>query len=390
MASQNESMIVSVVQEPIDQEPDVEELGRRLCGRTLFASWPHMIEARVVAVSSNEIKIGYEVESYLEGSAVVYKMDQPLKTTQLNLNDAEKWRQNEKEIRMRYISRWGVDIGKTQILVYTTPIIGRKYVYTQSGRVTLEKQWSQIPVPFALQATVQDLLVNESLGRQNQYSTLAEVFPPGSNCFMLGQPGYGQFGKVLPSNAAQKGKVRVELESIHEQDDEETKRKILNGGSSRYMPGYSVAQRLGINSHLLARVTGTVFLQVTPSAEEQERLDNRSGDRPARRQKKLNVGLGLKYNRTNEEVIGYSKRFDNNWTYSMKTLEVLRGYMAEFPEIFDYLATHAGADDFTDREVFGQDNIHRGKELEEYMAHLPTTGAQRQVRIFFLYHMSHY
>ena len=58
MASQNESMIVSVVQEPIDQEPDVEELGRRLCGRTLFVSWPHMIEARVVAVSSNEIKIG--------------------------------------------------------------------------------------------------------------------------------------------------------------------------------------------------------------------------------------------------------------------------------------------------------------------------------------------
>ena len=116
-----------------------------------------MIEARVVAVSSSEIKIGYDGESYFEGSAVVYEMDQPLKTTQLNLSDAEKWRQDEKEIRMRYTSKWGVDIGQTQILVYATPIIDRKYVYTKAGRVTLEKQWSQIPVPFALQVTVQDL-----------------------------------------------------------------------------------------------------------------------------------------------------------------------------------------------------------------------------------------
>ena len=167
MASKDE-LIVSVVQDLVDQEPDVEELGRRLCGRSLFVSWPYMIEARVVAVSSSEIKIGYDGESYFEGSAVVYEMDQPLKTTQLNLSDAEKWRQDEKEIRMRYTCKWGVDIGQTQILVYATPIIDRKYVYTKAGRVTLEKQWSQIPVPFALQVTVQDLQVSESLGHQNQ------------------------------------------------------------------------------------------------------------------------------------------------------------------------------------------------------------------------------
>ena len=39
MASKDE-LIVSVEQDPVDQEPDVEELSRRLCGRSLFVSWP--------------------------------------------------------------------------------------------------------------------------------------------------------------------------------------------------------------------------------------------------------------------------------------------------------------------------------------------------------------
>ena len=188
---------------------------------------------------------------------------------------------------------------------------------------------------------------------------------------MLGQPGYGQLVEVLPSNADEKDKVRIELKAIYEQEDEETKRKILS--ITHHMSASDVAQRLGINSHLLARVTGTVCLGLTPTTEEQENLENCSGDEQLRQ----NVGLRIK------GVIGFSKKIDNNWTYSMKTLEVLRGYMAEFPELFDYLSTHAKINDFTDRQVFGQDNIHRGKELEEYIAHLPTTGAeQRQVRIF--------
>jgi hypothetical protein len=34
----------------------------------------------------------------------------------------------------------GVDIGKTNILVHAAPTTGRKYIYGQTGRITLEKQ----------------------------------------------------------------------------------------------------------------------------------------------------------------------------------------------------------------------------------------------------------
>jgi hypothetical protein len=39
-----------------------------------------------------------------------------------------------------YASRMGVDIGKTDILVHAAAISGRKYNYCQTGKITLEKQ----------------------------------------------------------------------------------------------------------------------------------------------------------------------------------------------------------------------------------------------------------
>ena len=54
----------------------------------------------------------------------------------------------------RYHDRWGVEVGRTEIIVYACPMTGRKYICGSHGNITLEKQWSPHPVPYALQATV--------------------------------------------------------------------------------------------------------------------------------------------------------------------------------------------------------------------------------------------
>ena len=59
---------------------------------------------------------------------------------------------------------------------------------------------------------------------------------------------------------------------------------------SRYEPGFRAAQRLGISSHLLARITGCIFI-VRGSREQQP--DSAS---------KSNIGLNLKFNKRQEEV----------------------------------------------------------------------------------------
>lgn len=84
-----------------------------------------------------------------------------------------------------------------------------QYVCSQHGKITLEKQWSKTPQPFALQATRKDILVHDP--SFTQYRTLPELFPVGSICFMLGNPNYGAQGKVVEISAAQKGRISLEF-----------------------------------------------------------------------------------------------------------------------------------------------------------------------------------
>lgn len=275
----------------------------------------------------------------------------------------------------RYATRWGVEIGHTNVLVYATPIIGRKYIFTQSGRITLEKQWSPASTPYALQATVKELQVKEIVG--HQYATLNDVFPVDSIVFMLGQPGYGLLGRVKPGASPRpgkekdvKGKVRVEFENVQEAISEELKKRWLSS-SSRYMPAYVIAQHLGISPHLVSRITGTVFLFVTS--------DDQKGADKGRRPKKINVGLSLKFNKINHEVPGWSKKNEDVWLYSRKTLEVLDRYMEEFPELFDFLASNTGNEDYKDVQVFGPKAKERTLELQNYLETLACTNAERQV-----------
>ncbi len=65
-------------------------------------------------------------------------------------------------IKQHYSTRYGVETGEVNILVHALPMSGRKYVMgAGKGRITLEKQWHNISQPFALQAIVKDILVED-------------------------------------------------------------------------------------------------------------------------------------------------------------------------------------------------------------------------------------
>ena len=93
-----------------------------------------------------------------------------------------------------------------------------------------------------------------------------------------------------------------------------------------YLPGFRASQQLGISSHLLSRITGSIFIQKGPKEADSEYAN------------RINIGLNLKFNKKNEEVCGYTKRTDQNgWVYSTKTIEIINQYFVLFPQLFDYL-----------------------------------------------------
>lgn len=97
---------------------------------------------------------------------------------------------------------------------------------------------------------------------------------------------------------------------------------------------------------------------------------------------KINIGLNLKNNKKNEEVCGYTcKGRDNNWLYSTKALDILRSYMSEWPEVFDYMSSSdkVSGDFFHYADIFSvDDGEDKLKALADWIKELPCSNAARQ------------
>lgn len=129
---------------------------------------------------------------------------------------------------------------------------------------------------------------------------------------------------------------------------------------TQYMQGGIAAQRLGITSHLLSRITGTIYVKQSSDELEEGTM--------------LNVGLNLKFNKKNEEVSriemiellfecapnehallqvpGYTRKENNQWLYSPKAVELIRSYMIKCPELFERLHQNVGNDIFKEEDLF--------------------------------------
>lgn len=52
---------------------------------------------------------------------------------------------------------------------------------------------------------------------------------------------------------------------------------------------------------------------------------------------KTNIGLNLKFEAKSQKVLGYSRKGDAGWEFSMKAIELIKEYNARFPEVSEAL-----------------------------------------------------
>lgn len=97
MNTLNESQILTLINDVV---PDIDDVARRYCGQSIYVSWPHLQEARVVSVATTEVKYTIDVETNEEGG-VSYKTDGQIQKIPMTPRDADEWRLKEKEIRTR-------------------------------------------------------------------------------------------------------------------------------------------------------------------------------------------------------------------------------------------------------------------------------------------------
>ncbi|XP_051553085.1 5'-3' exoribonuclease 1 [Myxocyprinus asiaticus] len=353
-SSRGENMILEVLDsQELEQVDDVAAL---VLGKCVFVNWPHLMEARVVAVSDGEIKYSLEEPS---GSQTLYlgNTPPPAKVTNLTDKEQKEWVKEVQGLTEHFGKRKGIVISETDVVVYAQLLTGRKYVIGHSGKVHLEKQFSKQVLPFPYQTIVKDIKTFDS--SLTRFKTLEELFSPGTVVFMVGNPYYGTMGDVQDSSdVISEGRVRVVF-SVPCEPQLDALIQNQHKYSVKYSPGYVLASRLGIISYLVSRFSGSIFI-------------GRGSKKNPHGEQKANVGLNLKFNKKNEEVPGYTKRTEKEWLYSAAVEELLAEYLERFSEVFDFVARNSHDDVFFEDDIWPGEDENGSEKVQEIQTWLKT------------------
>ncbi|XP_071053139.1 5'-3' exoribonuclease 1 isoform X2 [Onthophagus taurus] len=311
-SSRNESMILTL---KVNYDvPPLEEVAKDLLGKTVYVAWPHLVEALVVSVSNKNFRYHHTKEP---GNFNIVENKG---------NVAKDWQLESSTISDRYKSRFGIEVGPVSILVHVKVMIGRKYMFTQAGRVTLEKQWAPITSPYPLQSIVKEILVNDDV--HSAFRDIESLFPVGSLCFMLSHPCYGSCGTVKDSkDCIKNGRLKICMKSYDEPNLDDI--QILETQMrTKYMNSHDASTRIAISKILFSRITGSILISTVPRFQTTDESS------------KVNVGLNLKFSKRNEEIPGYTRKDGNFWYYSEKAVELVKQFKELFPEVFSYVNLH--------------------------------------------------
>ncbi|XP_028987929.1 5'-3' exoribonuclease 1 isoform X2 [Betta splendens] len=362
-SSRGENMILEILDSQ-EGETICDDVASQVLGKSVFVSWPHLEEARIIAVSDGETKF------YLEEPAGVQRVydrpstPPPTKVACLSDKEQREWVKDVQGITEHFIKRKGIIINETEVVLYGQLLTGRKYVPKASGVVELEKQWSKQVLPFAYQTVVKDIKAYYSY---LNFKSLDELFPQATTVFMVGNPYYGAMGEVQDSSDVIKdGRVRVVFNVPHEPQLEPL---IQNQHKYcvKYSPGYVLASRLGITSYLVSRFSGSIFI-------------GRGSKRNPCGEQKANVGLNLKFNKKNEEVPGYTKRTEKEWLYSGAVEELLAEYLDRFSEVFDSVSRNSHDDVFYEDDIWpgeDQNGAEKVAEITSWLKGHPVSSISR-------------
>ncbi|KAM9604547.1 5'-3' exoribonuclease 1 isoform 2-T2 [Trichechus inunguis] len=353
-SSRGENMMLEILLNADSDELSIENVASSALGKSVFVNWPHLEEARVVAVSDGETKF------YLEeppGTQKLYlgKTTPPSKVVYLGDKEQSNWTKEVQGISEHYLRRKGIIINETSAVIYAQLLTGRKYQINQNGEVRLEKQWSKQVLPFVYQTVVKDIRAFGS--RFSNIKTLDDLFPPRSMVFMLGTPYYGCTGEVQDScDVITEGRIRVVF-SIPCEPNLDALIQNQHKYSIKYNPGYMLASRLGVSGYLVSRFTGSIFI-------------GRGSGRNPHGDHKANVGLNLKFNKKNEEVPGYTKKVGSEWMYSSAVEQLLAEYLERAPELFSYIAKNSQEDVFYEDDIWPGENENGAEKVQEIITWL--------------------
>lgn len=84
--------------------------------------------------------------------------------------------------------------------------------------------------------------------------------------------------------------------------------------------------------------------------------------------RRVNLGLNLKFEGKKQKVLGYTRKTDNSWEYSQKAVALLQEYKTQFPDFIAGLERKSRADLYIAEELYSDgSSTEKIKKIEEWL-----------------------
>eukprot|EP00118_Oscarella_pearsei_P002981 m.12490 g.12490 ORF g.12490 m.12490 type:complete len:1544 (+) comp24099_c0_seq1:68-4699(+) len=339
MHSKNDSVIINLE----NASHDAAVVAKQLVGKTCHIKWPHLVEAFVFSVQTAETIYdlglnGHGMQSHPQTEKSV-----------------KEWKKGARHLTVLYAERFGIELGPVRILLKASTLIGKKYAHNAKlNKVEVQKEWDVEQEFHPYQLCVQDINVHAKKD-SDTIESLEQLFPVGSDCFVLSKQYYGSMAKVK-SVDKQKQRIQVKASIVSEPDLEEI--KWNNFPDDDYRSSGNIAYQLRLHPLVLSRMTSGLKVE----AEKKK---------PTSQPQLFNIGLNIKNGKKKEELMGYVRRYGEQWTYSYKAFELVAEYIETFPDLFAALDAIPEVDVYTEDQLFPR-NPNGLSDVLSWLRSLPT------------------
>lgn len=346
--SRNESVIMNI--DDIYQGQAVEQIAAACLGKHVFAGWPFLIEAKVVAVSDAERKL-----TRSPSGAIVPTTHSP--------DRADKWRKAAHKIEHVYSKRFGVILDGVDIILHVQLLHGLQR--TDDG--ALIKEFDTEELEQAVQTVVMDRIQQDPRYTEKPAGPVEKEYPIGEKVFFIGDRFFGcpatiyghqdqkltiQVAVCLHSSNFWDHQLTPYVSRQYFSTDTQELQAFAQVAASRaktlYYPSPVVCKQLHISALTLSKITSGLM------------IDPPSGNR-------MNIGLNLKFEARSQKVLGYAQRNERGWEYSQKAIDLIKEYITAFPEITKTLDAQRGKDVTKAAEFFPQQTEKRVEELKKWI-----------------------
>ncbi|KNC49529.1 5'-3' exoribonuclease [Thecamonas trahens ATCC 50062] len=343
--SREDSLIILPDESALASIPSARYLAEKYLGQTVYANWPYLVEARVVALSTPSMY-------YYPGTGA---------DDGIVLEDVvHDWDETVARLDNDYLIHHGIKLRDIRYVFHVTVL--HRLVLHADGSVT--KDFGPDPKTGLELLLPLQLAVRTVPAPDTRYVPkpvpLTQLYARGAAVAVVGGVHFGGVGTVLEVASSSKGKgeaddndgpsasgpasykLNVAVTPPLDLDIDLTP-VVKASRSERYVSTNDAAREVGMSQLAVARITGAVTVSVPGPAT-------------------IHIGLGVKFSGRGLRIVGYARRRTIRsaggtarqiWEFSTKTLGLLKTLKARFPTFVNALSRAPNERSYKVSALFG-------------------------------------